>query len=289
MATSVKEPAQAVTNKAPAGAVEASELHFVGDAPPDAVVVREFSQPRGARAVKSVLPLANLGSASDGAASSAVIVFVPIDAGNAVVDGVRAKLAGEKREPSKAAMKHGSELVEWWPGRVMIQAGPDARADVQAAVIDFLFYDGELRELERIVTAGEAQADADLPVGHRVHPRDRRRWTALFDAMERFTRARLVFARLEPELSGDLSSLSAPARRWLGRLYDAALVEDRAEALSYRLEALEDFYEAATQRIADFRWYREGRLLELTIIVILVLECLLMAGDLYLHFAPAAH
>jgi hypothetical protein len=289
MATSVKEPVKAVTDKAPAGALEVSELCFVAEAPADALVVREFSQPRSACAVKTAVAPANLGGPSETATGTSVIVFVPADAGNAVAEGVRAKLAGEKREPSKAAMKHGSELVEWWPGRVLIQAGSDARADVQAAVIDFLFYEAELRELERLVTAGEAQAVADLEVGHRVHPRDRRRWTALFDAMERFTRARLVFARLEPELSGDLSSLSAPARRWLGRLYDAALVEDRAEALSYRLEALEDFYEAATQRIADFRWYREGRLLELTIIAILVLECLLMAGDLFLHFAPAAH
>ncbi len=286
MATSVKEPAKAATDKAPAGALEACELRFVTEAPADAVVVREFSQPRSARAVKVAVAPANLGRTSETAADASVVVFVPIDAGNAAVEGVRAKLTGEKREPPKFAVKHGSELVEWWPGRALIQAGADARAEVQAAVVDFLFYEAELRELERIVTTGETQAVADLDVGHRVHPRDRGRWTALFDAMERFTRARLVFARLEPELSGDLSSLSAPSRRWLGRLYDAALVEDRAEALSYRLEALKDFYEAATQRVADFRWYREGRLLELTIIVILVLECLLMAGDLYLHFAP---
>jgi hypothetical protein len=269
---------EAGTEKPALYAVEVNQVSFVSEAAPGAKLVREFSQPRSARAVQVPLALATLSASSTG-----VIVIVPSDTKGA--DAVRAKLAGEAREPPKLALKHGAELVEWWPGRALVQVGSETRSEVLAALVDFMFYEGELRELERSVELGEARVLADVEVGHRVRARDRQRWDALFEAMERFTRARLLFARLEPELSTELSPLSAPARRWLGRLYDAALIEDRAEALNYRLEALEDFYEAATQRIADFRWFREGRLLELTIIVILVLECLLMAGDFYFHFA----
>jgi hypothetical protein len=282
MATSLKEPGTSTTGRPASGAVALHEISFVDEAPAAAAVVREFSQPRRARAVKTALAAATLGEASAG--TSGLLAFVPADAGTASLESVRAKLAGGTREPPKVAVKHGAELVEYWPGRALLQAPAEGRAEVEAAVVDFMFYEGELRELERIVGLGENQALADLEVGHRVRQRDRRRWEALFDAMQRYTRARLVFARLEPELSIELSPLSSAARRWLGRLYDAALIEDRAEALNFRLEALEDFYEAATQRVADFRWYREGRVLEVTIILILVLECLLMAGEIYFHF-----
>jgi hypothetical protein len=286
MVSSLEHSAQAVQGDSRSEGAELLQLTFAAQAPAGVATAREFSQPRRAHALTVPLAPSSLArTVSAMGASTCVIALLSPESSAPLPESTRAKLAGESREMPKVSLKQGTELVEWWPGRALVRAGADARAHVLAALVDFMFYEGELRELEAIVAAGEERALADLQVGQRVRPRDRRRWNALFDAMQRFTRARLIFARLEPELSADLSSLPAPARRWLGRMYEAALVEDRAEALDDRLEALETFYEGATQRAADFRWYLEGRRLEVTIILILVLECLLMAGDIYLHFA----
>ncbi|HVZ33708.1 MAG TPA: hypothetical protein VG963_14855, partial [Polyangiaceae bacterium] len=57
----------------------------------------------------------------------------------------------------------------------------------------------------------------------------------------------------------------------------------RLEALSDRLEALEEFYDAATQKVSEHRWYREGHLLEIGILLLLLFECALMGADIYLH------
>ena len=286
MASSLEHSAQAASDDVRSEGAELLQLTFAAEAPAGVAAAREFSQPRSARALTVPLAPSSLGQAvsATGAATGVIALISPNSSGS-LPENVRRKLEGESREPPQVSVKQGAEFVEWWPGRALVRAGAEARASVLAALVDFMFYEAELRELEAILAASEERALADLEVGHRVRSRDRQRWNALFDAMERLTRARLIFARLEPELSATRSSLPAAARRWLARLYEAALVDDRAEALNDRLEALEDFYEAATQRVADFRWYLEGRRLEVTIILILVLECLLMAGDIYLHFA----
>lgn len=286
MASSLEHSAQTAADDVRSEGAELLQLTFAAKAPAGVATAREFSQPRSARALTVPLAPSSLGQAASATGvSTGLIALIPPNSSGSLPENVRTKLAGESREPPKVSVKQGAELVEWWPGRALIRAGAEARAAVLAGVVDFMFFEGELRELEAIVAASEQRALADVEVGHRVRSRDRQRWNALFEAMERLTRARLIFARLEPELSATASSLPAAARRWLARMYETALVEDRAEALNDRLEALEDFYEAATQRVADYRWYLEGRRLEVTIILILVLECLLMAGDIYLHFA----
>jgi len=286
MASSLEHSAHAAPDDLRAEGTELFQLTFAAEAPEGVATAREFTQPRRARALTVPLAPSSLAQAvATMGAATAVIALLSSNSSGSTPETVRDKLAGEAREPPKLSLKQGTELVEWWPGRALVRSSAEARAHVLAAVVDFMFFEGELRDLETIVAAGEEGALADLEVAHRVRSRDRQRWNTLFYAMQRFTRARLIFARLEPELAAELSALPAPARRWLGRMYDAALVEDRAEALNDRLEALEDFYDNATQRVADFRWYLEGRRLEVTIILILVLECLLMAGDIFLHFA----
>jgi len=67
------------------------------------------------------------------------------------------------------------------------------------------------------------------------------------------------------------------------RLLDEALVEARLEAASNRLEAFEDLYEGATDRIADYRWYLSSEWLEVGIIFLLLAEIVLLGFELYRH------
>src|SRR5206468_3620296 len=106
----------------------------------------------------------------------------------------------------------------------------------------------------------------------------------LADTIEALYQMRLTFARLEPRLAHPPRSLSRPSRRLVARLLHYADLEARLESFSDRLEACEDLYEGATDRIADYRWYRGGHMLEWGILIFLMIEVLLLVGDLYLHY-----
>ena len=93
---------------------------------------------------------------------------------------------------------------------------------------------------------------------------------------------RLEYARLESQLVTAPLSLSGNAREIMERLIDESGIDDRMEAFSNRLEACEDLYEGANDRIADHRWYVEGHWLEIAIVLLLVLEVVLISTDLYL-------
>ena len=56
--------------------------------------------------------------------------------------------------------------------------------------------------------------------------------------------------------------------------------------MSNRLEACEDLYEGAVDRITDHRWYRKGMLVEIAIVILLFLEVLQVAASLMLHGFP---
>lgn len=64
-------------------------------------------------------------------------------------------------------------------------------------------------------------------------------------------------------------------------------IPERLEAAGDRLEALEDLYEGAVDRINDHRYWRDGHRLEVGIIVILLIECAMIFADLYLRFQEA--
>ena len=63
-----------------------------------------------------------------------------------------------------------------------------------------------------------------------------------------------------------------------------ATVEDRLSALNDRLEVCEDLYEGAVDRMTDDRWYRKGNLLELIIVILLLIEVVLLGGDMAIRW-----
>jgi hypothetical protein len=181
-------------------------------------------------------------------------------------------------------IERDDERILWRPGRALVQCKADRREDLVAALTDFAFYEGELRALEEALEAREAQAQADVAFAHRIRQRDRRHWKRFKEMIEYFSQLRLTFARLEPRLARASRTLSPAARPVMARLLKKAGVAARLEAFSDRLEALEDLYEGANDRVADFRWYRDGHLLEIGIVVLLLIEALLMSGDMYIRY-----
>ena len=244
-----------------------------------------FAQPRRASAVEEDFAPESVGSASVPEETFRVLIAC-VGSSNQSRDEARGRLpAPSEREGTSRPLllEHGPDALEWRPGLAIVQSREDSRNDIVAAAIDFAFYEGHLRQLEALVDKAEVQAQADVALAHRVRYRDRAHWERLTDCAEQCSRMRLTYARLEPQLLTASRTLSPTARSWMTRLLQKADMESRLEALSDRLEALEELYEGATQRISEYRWYVGGHALEIGIIVLLVIECAMMGADIYLH------
>ncbi len=141
---------------------------------------------------------------------------------------------------------------------------------------------GSRRELLPIETA----APADVRLAYRIRSRNSAQWDRLAETQERLCTLRLAFARLEPELYSPAASLTPDSRKAFRRLVARANVPTRLEAFSDRLEACEDLYEGAVDRVTDFRWFRSGNRLEIAIVILLAFEAILLILDL-LHRSRA--
>ena len=183
-------------------------------------------------------------------------------------------------EPLALSLRIGKTRLTWRPGRLLVEGRSTLPEQMLAAIAEFSFYEGELRKLEAALPPHEATAAADAKYAYEIHSADMPARAHFRKSMESLASLRLTFARLEPRFSIPARSLSSPARRLIERLSDRALIEDRLEAVSDRLEACEELYEGAVDRMTDHRWYRRGNLLEIAIVVLLAIEVLQLCGEM---------
>jgi hypothetical protein len=272
----------------PKPAIVVKRLRFLEQAPERARVRRAFTQPRSGVAVEEAATLADLLADRPWPepTDQLVVVFVP-KAAAAEWQKVGAGWLDPPGHPDAApavVIEREGQAIHWRPGRAVVLARVEHPEAVLDALADFAFHEGELRRLEQALAACEAGAEADVARAHRIRSRDRKSWPRLGEMIEHLSRMRLAYARLEPRLARPSRSLPLEARRVAARLARRAEVESRLEAFSDRLEACEDLYEGANDRVADHRWYRSGHALEIAIIALLVLEVVVMTADFYLRF-----
>jgi hypothetical protein len=186
--------------------------------------------------------------------------------------------------PQPALVKLDPVILRWRPGRAVVEcAGGAGFESVLAAIASFAFYEGELRRLEQALLPYEAAAPADAALAYRIRQSGRAEWERFGETMEALARLRLTFARLEPLLASPPRTLDLDGRRAAAGLAARSGIGARLESFSNRLEACEDLYEGAVDRITDFRWYRKGEILETTIVVLLALEAVLIAWQALGH------
>lgn len=154
--------------------------------------------------------------------------------------------------------------VEWSPGRAVIEGPASLHGKLTATAVEFAFLESELRRLENDLLPIEASAPADVALAYHVRGADSAHWPRILKTMQSIAQMRLTLARFpEPEAGKAMKRLLADSR-----------FEERLESFDSRLEACEDLYEGAVDRIADFRWYRHGEILEIAILAVLALEFL---------------
>jgi hypothetical protein len=181
------------------------------------------------------------------------------------------------------SIKQDNIAITWQRNQVHVLCPLESRLEVLTALADFGFYEGELHRLESDVEAQEPQAEKDVGFAHRIHHRNKEHWQRFGETIERFTRDRLTYARLCPQLAFPSLTLSPKSRQIVSKLLRESNMEDRLEMYSDRLEAMEELYEGANDRVADYRWYRGGHLLEWTIVIILIFEAIAMSCEFGLH------
>ena len=186
--------------------------------------------------------------------------------------------------PLATAVRVDGGRLRWRPGRAALEGPVDQPDDVVAGLVDFAFYEGQLRQLEAAVIPHERAAVDDSAGAYRVADSGPSTWEHLGRTLERVALLRLAFARLEPRLGRPSRSLTAAGRQVFARLRRHAHVEDRLAGLSDRIEACEDLYEGAVDRITDHGWWRKGHRLESVIVVLLAVEGVQLTAELVLHF-----
>jgi hypothetical protein len=288
MVTAAIRPTNPAASPRPNQTISIRRIRFVAEVSGETRLRREFRQPRRMLAVEEVAELTDLPPAKvwPEPTDHCWIVLVPPGTAGDGLPSAEAWLAPPDQAEAvpSVVLERDDERIEWRPGRALVQCKADRREDIVAALTDFAYYEGELRALEEAVEARETQAQADVAFAHRIRQRDRRHWKRFKELIEYFSQLRLTYARLEPRLAKGARTLSPAARQVMTRLLKKADVEARLEALNDRLEAMEDLYEGANDRVADFRWYRDGHLLEVAIVVLLLIEGLVMSADMYIRY-----
>jgi hypothetical protein len=272
----------------PDQAADVRRIRFVGEPAAGDTVRRRFTAPRPAAAIEEPAQLQDFPPQGPWPEPNdhLYVVVIPrpragATPGREFVNGLLAPPSHPDALPAVTVELDG-DAVHWRPGRAVVEAGPERSDKLIAGLTEFAFFEGELRGLEQDLLPYEAAAPADVALSYRIRSRHRAEWERLRQTMERLAAMRLTYARLERHLTAGSRSLSPEARRLVSRLLARSDAAARLGALGDRLEACEDLYEGAVDRVTDFRWYVRGFLLEVAIVILLAVETVLIAYDLFL-------
>jgi hypothetical protein len=176
----------------------------------------------------------------------------------------------------------GVELL-WSPGRAVLQCEPDAADGLIAALKEFTAVEAALAAIEKEIARAWVEVKQDTAVAFDVDKLELKRSAEVGGRMERAFQRRIRFAQMGPRLFSPATGLAAAGFKLGEELREKAGIEDRAEIVDGQLEVFEHVYEMASQRMGEFRASLAGHRVEMVIVWILVVEALLMAGDMALR------
>ena len=166
------------------------------------------------------------------------------------------------------------------PGNAVVIGGVERFDEILPGLIQFAFYEGELRKLEHEMEADWLTAEADIPFTHSVDrdaplpARACRYHDSAGYAAPDAVRARACLQKPSPAMAGS-------ARRLAGELAVQAEVVERLGHVDDRLEVFEDLYELANDRLSEFSYFAREFRLELWIVLLLLAELIVMIADLW--------
>ena len=187
----------------------------------------------------------------------------------------------EGNDQLPATMKSRWGTIRWRPGRAVIECTADHFESLLLALTDFALLESELRRLDAELRDVEGQVGADVTLSCRVQWQHRSQWDRVVQTTEQLLHMRLAFSRLESQMNIGSPARDLATRRTTSSLLRKIRMPARLEAYGSRLEACEDLYQGALDRIAEFRGYHMGEWLEIIIILLLALEVIVNAWHVY--------
>jgi hypothetical protein len=266
--------------------VEVRRVRFVEHPISGTKIRTTFKQPRPCLAVEQSIEFKELASESTQfeSADSLIVAYVPREAKIAGEQILSACAASNPAEtPPAVSFDFQGETVHWRPGFVVVEGASGLRDDVLLGLVEFAFYEREVRALEQKVSQYTAQARLDSSKTHVVKPKDRKDWKRFPQVMEELMQLRFDFAEVEPRVQRGSRQLTKRGRQIATRLFRLSNTGERMEGLDGQLEMCEEMYDGVLDRIAEHHGWRQGHILEVIIIAMLLLEVLFMCADLLLR------
>lgn len=195
-------------------------------------------------------------------------------------EGVADWLARPDQSPA-ISVRAGEIQVSWQPGRAVIVAPPTQAGAALDAVVDFAYYENELRSLEEEIASAWPAVAADTPLAYDITKADLARDKEIGLRARQVLHHRMRHARIDAQLCRPPARFAHLPAELGEALRDAARCAERAETADGQIEVREYVYEMAGQRLGEFRHARQGFIMEAIIIALLAGEVvLLLLGEI---------
>ena len=183
----------------------------------------------------------------------------------------------------RVMVKSRAAEVTWRPGRVVLRCEPDQINPLLMALVEFHYFEKELRKLESEIEAGWSDLNQDRRLAFQVSDQDLIRSQSLGNRMEQTLERRMRHARIEPLLYLPGYQLSVAAQKLGEELREKTRIEARCESVDSQIEVFEHVYEMASQRLGEFRDARYGHKLEWIIILLLAAEMVWLIAEFLMN------
>lgn len=244
----------------------------------------EFSQPRPCRAILTTGLADDVPSSSTEKFQELDLLLVPsfeheaADLLASVWNWVEPGVPVDRRQGHLITLQ-GARIL-WSPGRAGIIAPADRFSTLRLAIVEFVHYESELRQLELALSRDWSQMEADAPLAFHFDDKAATQSEQLGERFQRIVQMRSRLERMTPAIHRPPMHPPTLGGQLGERLKERTRLEERIEFLSDQLEVFEQVYEMCAERSSQFILSRKSTTLEWVIIVILAVECILLLTEI---------
>ena len=170
--------------------------------------------------------------------------------------------------------------IFWSPGRTAVIAPSDRMVAVRGAIIEFCFFEAELRGIENEIGERWPQLETDTPLAFEFREQAVPRRKELMQRFQQVILMRSRLARMAPHIECPPIYPPTLASQVGERLREKSRLTDRLQFIREQIEVFERVYELCGQRASDFMSSRTSHTLEWVIILLLAAETILLVVDL---------
>lgn len=173
----------------------------------------------------------------------------------------------------------GSQIF-WSPGRTAVIAPSDRMEAVRGAIIEFCFFEAELRGIEGEIGERWPQLEIDTPLAFEFREQAVPKRKELMQRFQHVIAMRSRLARMAPHIECPPIYPPTLASQVGERLREKSRLADRLQFTREQIEVFERVYELCGQRASDFMSSRTSHTLEWVIILLLAAETILLVVEL---------